>query len=424
MATKLTWHNEKRRAGDIFPCDRNPNVNDDKQFRKLKESIKRDGYVEIIVIDTDGTIVAGAHRHQALMEMGMADREVDVRVPNRKLTKEEFDRYLIASNALKGSWDYSALSKYFAIDTLVESGLSDDDISRAFADALEVRDDDFDTAAEIKKIKTPKTKLGDYYELGPHRLACIDSRDKKAVQKLLGSERIDLVDVDPPFNINWSYKGKNGKYGGSYQDDKSDKEYRIFLESLIGNALSVAKKDTHFLFWGDQNYIGMLQGLYQELGIDHKRVCLWIKNNQNPTPQTAFHKCYEAAVYGTIGKPFLSSSVLNVNEVMNKELGTGNELIDGILDLLDLWLVKRLPGNKYSHPTEKRPSLHEKILRRCSKPGDSVLDLCAGSGSIMVASDQLKRKAFLSEVDPVFCDLIIRRYEKLTGLKAKKIHGN
>ena len=107
---------------------------------------------------------------------------------------------------------------------------------------------------------------------------------------------------------------------------------------------------------------------------------------------------------------------------MNKEVATGNRLIDDIMDLFNIWLIKRLAGNEYQHPTQKPPTLYEKSLRRCSKPGDIILDLCAGSGSLMVACEQLKRTAYLVEIEPIFCQLIVNRYEKLTNTKVKKIN--
>ena len=103
---------------------------------------------------------------------------------------------------------------------------------------------------------------------------------------------------------------------------------------------------------------------------------------------------------------------------MNKEIGTGNRLTDDILDLINIWLVKRVNAQDYEHPTQKPPSLYEKALRRCSKPGDIILDLFAGSGSQMVACEQLKRRIFMCEIEPIFCDLIVERYRRLTGKEA------
>ena len=102
-------------------------------------------------------------------------------------------------------------------------------------------------------------------------------------------------------------------------------------------------------------------------------------------------------------------------------MAVGNRSLDDILDLFNIWLAKRDSAQDYEHPTQKPPTLHEKPLRRCTKPGDIVLDVTAGSGSTMVACEQLKRRAYLAEAEPIFCDVIIARYEALTGQKAVKL---
>ena len=180
-------------------------------------------------------------------------------------------------------------------------------------------------------------------------------------------------------------------------------------------SLSVAKKDLHIFYWSDQRYIWLMQTLYQELGISNKRVCLWVKNGHNPTPTSAFNKCYEPCTYGTKGSPYLSTDKQNLNEVLNKEIGTGNEMLDQIGDI---WAVKRLSGKEYEHATSKPPKLHEKAILRCTRPGDVILDSFLGSGSTLIAGEQLKRRVYGIELEPVFCDLVIKRWEKLTGLKA------
>jgi DNA modification methylase len=119
-------------------------------------------------------------------------------------------------------------------------------------------------------------------------------------------------------------------------------------------------------------------------------------------------------VYGTLGKPFLNNKIKNLHEIQNKEVTTGNRLTDDILDMFNIWLVKRLPSSEYQHPTQKNPTLHEKALRRCTKPGDVVLDLTAGSGSILSACEQLKRTAYLNEMEPVFCQVIINRFKQIS----------
>jgi DNA modification methylase len=235
-----------------------------------------------------------------------------------------------------------------------------------------------------------------------------------------------MVYCDPPYNIDLSYdKGISNKmrYGGKTKDYKTEEEYRQFLLATLGNALCISKPDVHVFCWCDQKFIGLLQSLYPTLGVDFRRVCLWIKKNQNMTPQVAFNKCYEPCVYGVRGKPYLSPSIQNLNEVANKEVGNGNRLIDDIQDMIDLWMCKRLPTVEYEHPTAKPPTLHEKAIRRCTKPGDAILDLFGGSGSTLIAAHQMKRQAFLCEIEPIFCDLIIRRFEAVSGQKVSLLNS-
>lgn len=417
---KLSWHTVEKKISDLVPNIRNARIMSHKQMEDLKQSLLKFDLVELPVADADMTLLAGHQRLVAMKLLGRQNETIPVRVPNRKLTKKEADRYLLSSNRIHGDFDWEKLAENFDVDTLLSSGFDNADIAHVFGE-LEVEDDDFDEEIELKKIKVPTVMLGDLYQLGDHRLLCGDSTDKGTVERLVGKERMDFIDVDPPYGILYSYDGKNGKYGGMEKDDRSPEEYSAFIRALIENAIAVANKHAHYLFWCDERFVYLLQTLYAELGIDSKRLCIWIKNNSMPTPKVSFNKATEFAVYGTIGKPFINTNIKNLTTILNKEIGSGNQGTEDIIDLFNTWLVKRLPGNKYQHPTQKSPTLHEKALRRCTKPGDNLLDLTAGSGSLMVAAEQLKRNAFLCEKDPIFATLILNRYEKLSGLKAKKI---
>jgi len=421
---KLIWHTEKRKINDLIPFDKNPRQLTEKEEKDLKISLERFDLVEIPVIDLNNKILAGHQRIKILQLFGRGQEKIDVRIPNRKLSQKEFKEYLLRSNKNVGSWNMDLL-KEFDIELLMDVGFDDSDLSEIWDENLEIENDEFDTKKEIEKIKSTEIKPGDLYKLGDHYLTCGDASNLDVIKKLTMNKEISALYCDPPFNIALDYnKGIGGKknYGGKTNDNKSDEEYKEFLRKTIKNGLSVGKKDLHIFYYCDQKYIGLIQSLYQELGINSKRVCLWIKNGFNVTPQIAFNKCYEPCVYGTIGKPYLSPNIRNLDEILNKEVDTGNRAIDDILDILDIWLVKRLPGQEYTHPTEKPPSLHEKALKRCTSPGDIVLDLFAGSGSTLIACEQLKRRCCLVEIEPIFNQLIINRYEQFANQKAKKIN--
>ena len=424
MSKKLVWRTEKRLVKNLLPYEKNPRTISEKQIEDLKKSLKKFNLVEIPAVTPDGRIIAGHQRIKVLQLLGRGDEKIDVRVPNRKLTEKEYEQYLLTSNAVTADWDYEKL-KSFDLDLLLDIGFNEEDLSAIWDDHLEIENDDFNIEKALNELKEPKTKPGDIYQLGIHRLICGDTTDPEALRKLFGKEHARIIFSDPIYNISLDYNaglGGNQSYGGKTNDHKTDVEDRAPLKRSLENALSVSEPDTHVFYWCDETYIGLIQDIYRELGIENKRVCLWIKNAQNPTPKVAFNKCYEPCVYGVRGKPHLSKGDQSLNEVLNKEVGTGNRLIDDILDLMDIWLVKRLSGNEYEHPTSKPPTLYQKAIRRCTKPGDIILDGFGGSGSSLIAGEQLKRKVYLVEIEPIFCDVIIKRYETLTGNKAKKLN--
>lgn len=416
MAKKLEWRTERRKVKDLIRYEKNPRTLSETQLEGLKRSLKKFNVAELPCINTDGKVVAGNQRILALSLLGRSEEEIEVRVPSRPLTEAEFRDYLLTSNRSGGSWDFEKLAAEFDLGELLTAGFDSLDLSNIYDDNLEIQDDELDEEEEVEKAKDTDIKQGDYFALGRHRLLCSDATKIESVQKLMGNVKVDLINDDLPFNIGLSYDkgvGNKGKYGGTTNDSKSDAEYETFVKSVMQNALSVAKPDAHVMFWCDERYVWLFQKTYQELGVDSKRLCIWIKDNQSPTPKVAFNKVTEFCVYGTIGKPWLNDKVRNLNEIQNKEITTGNRLTDDILDLFNIWLVKRLPSSEYQHPTQKSPTLHEKALRRCTRPGDVVLDLTAGSGSILSASEQLKRTAYLCEMEPVFCQVIINRFKKL-----------
>lgn len=422
--TPLTWSTEKRIICDLVPHPKNPRTLSEKQQKDIEASITKYNIVEIFAINTDNTVLAGHARLKILIILGRGQEEIDVRVPSRTLTAKECEEYLLRSNKNTGSWDYELL-KSFNTEFLLGIGFDDTDLGHIWDDVLELEDDDFNEAKELEKAKKTDIKVGDRFTLGSHSLICGDSTDESVVKMLVGETKIDTIYSDSPYNISLDYdKGVGNKqsYGGKVDDNKSDTEFRAFTTKTLANGLAVSKKDVHCFWWCDQRYVGMIQSVYQELGIKYKRTTLWIKNGFSPTPQVAFNKCYEPCIYGTIGKPYLSDKQRKLHEIMNTDVGTGNATVDDISDMIDIWLAKRLSGDEYEHPTQKPLTLHERPLLRCTKIGDTVLDLFGGSGSTLLACEQLKRTAFLVELNPIFCQLIINRYEKFTGNKATKLN--
>lgn len=402
----------------------NPRTWDAEAESHLMESLNKFGFCDPVIANgpenRKNILIGGHFRYSCAKKIGLKTIPVVyVNIPDIKKEQE----LNLRLNRNTGSWNYELL-KEFEIDTLLSVGFDDSDLSDIWDNALEVSDDDFKVENELKKIITPKTKIGDKYFLGNHVLICNDSTNPDVIAELTKEKEVSMLYFDSPYNTNLNYNNgisTNGKYGGKVNDNKSPADYKEFVKKIISNGLTIAKNDCHIFEWCDQNYVGMVQNIFEELSIKNKRTCLWIKNNFCMTLQTAFNKATESCCYGTTGSPYISNSDKNLHEILNKEIGVGNNAVDEIMDMLDIWVVKRLAGQDYTHPTEKPVTLHEKPLRRCTKIGDTVLDLFGGSGSTLIACEQMKRRCLTVEISPIFCDLIVRRYELLTGEKAKLI---
>lgn len=407
---------------DLKPATYNPRKISDKQKEELIKSIQQFGLVDPIIVNNHPKrkgIVIGGHQRLAIAKLLVMET---VPVVLLNLTEAKERELNLRLNKNTGDWDLELL-KGFDIDQLLDVGFDETELSDIWSDTLSVEDDGFDVEKAIKAIKKPKAKFGEVYQLGVHRISCNDATDLAAVQVLVGKERMDLVTLDPVYGIGLDYhKGisTKGKYSGAERDQLKGKEYRDFLKTVMKNALEVSRNDVHLYVWNDQRHIGLVQSLIEECGLHNKSVCLWIKNNFTPVPGIAWNKSYEACMYGVRGKPYLNPDVRNLTEVLNKEIDPGNRQIDDVIDLFDLWLVKRLPAQEYQHATQKPLDVYEKPLRRCSKVGANVLDLFSGSGTTLMACEQMKRRAFVMEKDPVFVDVCIQRFEEATGNKAKK----
>ena len=417
---KITWSSATRKLSDLIKNGYNPRSLSENEKRDLEKSIKEFGTVVPVVINIGSRaniIIGGEQRVKVYADLGIDS--IECMVPSRELTLEEEKELNLRLNKNTGSWNEELL-KEFDMSLLLDVGFGDEELQNLFDD-VDVTEDDFDLEKAIKETPVAKVKLGEIYELGKHRLLVGDSTDENQVKELMKDDLADIIFCDPPFNISWEY---GGKYGGEYKDNKSEKEYYDFIDKSIETGRKFSKPDSHFFYWSDPNSIGLTQSLYDKHGIRKRRVCLWIKSNQNCTPKIAWNRLYEPCTYGTIGKPYLNPNFRNANEILNQEVTTGNQVLDELQDMIDLWLVKRDNTQNYLHPTQKPVTLNEKPFKRCSAPLHIVFSGFAGSGSDLIACEELNRVWRGVEKDPIFATIVIDRWEKFTNLKAKKIHEN
>ncbi len=412
--------------GLLKPSTYNPRIFDAKATNDLTRSIKKFGLVEPLLVNSapsrKNILIGGHFRLKVAKDLGYKQ----VPIVYIRIDDLETEKNLnLRLNKNTGSWNYDLL-KEMDLDLLLEVGFGDVELSECWDMDTEVENDDFNVNNEIKKIKKSKVKPGDIYRLGMSKLICGDCLDPEIIKKLMGNERASLVINDPPYNLNVNYQkgigGKRNYTNDELDDNKSPEEYEKFLKTSLQNAMQICKPDAHIFYFCDQAYVGLVQKIYAEMGVKYKRTCIWVKGPFNPTPQISFNKSYEPAVYGIIGKPYISNHLKNLSEILNKDVEPGNRAIDSIIDIFDIWVAKRTPGQLMNHPTQKPLDLYSKPLKRCSKPGDIILDMFCGSGTSLCACEQLKRRAFVCEQDPVFCEVILNRFKKLTGKNYEKIN--
>ena len=302
------------------------------------------------------------------------------------------------------------------------------DIKDPTAD-VEVQEDDFDPDAQpVPTI----CKTGDLWQLGNHRLLCGDSTKAEDVAKLMQGEQADLWLTDPPYNV--SYEGGSGL---TIQNDKqTDDDFDKFLYDAFSNANNVMRNGCPFYVWTAQGHIQMqsMQTL-DKVGIPFRQQLIWRKSSF-VLGHMDYQWIHEPCLYGwkegaahyfikernrtTI---YSDSEEINIDKMKKAEM---QKLLHDILDQKEHVSVIDCPKPQRSadHPTMKPVRLFGYLMQNSSRQHDIILDTFGGSGTTIVAAEQLDRRARLMELDPHYCDVIIARWEKLTGGKAIKINGN
>ncbi|MCB9809350.1 DNA modification methylase [Candidatus Nomurabacteria bacterium] len=425
----LTWSHTTRLVSDLTANGYNPRKISEKEKRDLQDSINEFGRVAPIILNTgsrENIIIGGEQRIHIYADLGHT--EIECMIPSRELTLDEEKELNLRLNHNTGSWDEELL-KDFDMDMLLGVGFGDEELQNIFDD-VELDEDDFDVDRAIKETTEPIVATGEIWQLGQHRLLVGDSTDLELVQKMMDGEQADIVWCDVPYNIGLDYAkgiGGSSSYQGSFSkkdDSKKDTDYLSFLNASMEVTKAIAKDNNHFFYWSDSSYIWMMQTLYAQHDITNKRVCMWVKNNQNPTNKIAFNKVYEPCTYGVCGKPYLNTNMNNVNEILNQEVTTGNQVHDELIDMIDIWIEKRDDVNSYLHPTQKPVTLNEKPFKRCSAPGHIIFSGFAGSGSDLIACETLNRKWRGVEQDPIFATVIIKRWEEYSQSKAIRLYDS
>jgi len=348
----------------------------DPEYEKLKRSIQEFGYVEPIVWNKrTGNIVGGHQRYKVLLDMGM--REVDCVVVDLDETKEK--ALNLALNKIQGDWDYIKLK-----DLLQDLDTGEFDLELTGFDMGEIEDlmTQFHVPGEIVEDEAPEppeepvTKPGDLWILGRHRLLCGDATKAEDVERLMDGKKADMVFTDPPYNI--SYQGVKDKRG-IINDKMSDDDFVGFLQQ------SIMVCDTVYVCCSWQ-YDHLFKQAMTNLGIPPKAMIIWNKVNPAQHLDKYFKQHEIIFYYGKFG---------------------GEKTLRG-----DIWECKRQRNTV--HPTMKPIKLIAMALD--DNPDKKIIyDGFGGSGSTLIACEQLNRICYMMEIDPVYCDVIVQRYINLKG---------
>jgi DNA modification methylase len=438
---KLSWHTEQRKVRDLIPYEANPRKLTEEQARQLQKSIERFNLISIPTIDTDNKLVGGHQRIKTLHVLGRSDEVIDVRVPNRKLTDEEFKEINLRENKNTGEFDFDMLG-FFDEEMLKDVGFSSKELDKITGDDEE-EEDDFDEE-EILALP-PKSKYGDVYECGDHIVMCGDATKEEDVDKLLAGERAAMVFTDPPYNIDYqggmNTHGQNKRKG--IQNDKMSKDsFATFLDGVCTQLNRVSDGAIYICMSSVE--IDTLKKSFEQTGGHFQSFIIWVKNTFTLS-RSDWQNQYEPMLYGwpkgVKNHYFVNwrdegnvwDDIKGVKPVYDGskttiKLGDFHLELDGEItgkicskkECTDIWREKK-PAKSDLHPTMKPIKLVAKAIKASSVRDNIVLDTFAGSGSTLIACEGLGRKCRTMELDPKYVDVIVARWEALTKLKAVKI---
>ena len=412
---------EQIAVGKLRPNPNNARTHSKHQVEQLQRSLREFGAVAPILIDGENNVIAGHGRLMAARAEGWRESPC-VRIEH--LTPEQLRAYALADNRLAemADWDMALVSA--ELTALEEAGF---DISLtgfrredvAFGSSFDVEEDDFDGAAEGGESIS---RSGTVWELGAHLLVCGDGTSVECVNRLLGGERAACVVTDPPYNMNYVGAGR-GKRGPILNDKMPDDAFAAFLTAAYAAAADALVDGGALYAFYKELGSGVFVTALTAAGLTFRQELVWVKN-QPVLGGAKYQNMYEPLVFATKGNSYAvwnggrrERSAIEQVDLMNEE-----ELRAALKASLDQEAtgVLREPKPQKSdlHPTMKPVRLLARLIRNSSNEGDIVLDLFGGSGSTLMACEQMGRRCRMVELDPAFCDVIVRRWEAFTGRKA------
>ena len=443
---------ETRKLADLHPAEYNPRKKltpSDPEYVQIKNSINEFGYADPIVINADGTIIKGHQRCNVMIDLGYTEAEVIVLdIPDKAKEKA----LNIALNKITGKWDNQLLK-----DLLVELDLEGYDFSLTgfHRDELEdliqqldippeASDDNFDPDEEASRIETPESKTGDIWQLGRHKLMCGDATNPNHVAELLDGAKLDLVITDPPYNVDYGaktefleqYLGQEvSRNNSNIQNDKMDNaSFYNFLLAAFQNLNEAMRPGAVIYVFQAESTGTQFRRAYTDAGLKLAQCLIWEKNAFVLGRQD-YQWRHEPILYGWkegAAHYFVNDRTQDtvlLEEEADLKAMKKQELIAFIekifKDYKDQTTVhyEKKPSRNSLHPTMKPIPLVGRLMNNSSQPGWAVGDFFGGSGTTLMAAEQLGRTAYTMESDERNADIIVHRWEQYTGKKAVKLNA-
>lgn len=412
---RTTTKLEMRRVADLIPYARNAREHSEEQIQQLRASLREFGFVAPLLIDTQGNIIAGHGRLMAAQSEGL---ETVPCVLVEHLTDTQRRAYILADNRLaeQASWNADLVSlelqelKDAGFD-LTLTGFDESDI--LLEESADVQEDDY----EPDLPSAPKSRRGQIYQLGRHRLMCGDATNAADVSALMAGAEAQLLLTDPPYNVD--YTGGTGDHMKIENDAQGEDAYCAFLRASLVNAMAALEPGASYYLWHADGAPGWaVRDACRGVGLPVRQCLVWVKQSATLSRQD-YHWQHEPCLHGET-----ELEALECGKTWDDHEACLYGWKDG---RAHLWCSDRKqttvlefdrPTKSQEHPTMKPVRLFGYQIANSTLPEAAVLDLFAGSGTTAIACEQLGRSAYLMETDPRFVDVIVDRWEKFTGQKA------
>lgn len=388
----MKWIETEVKLGDLKPFEQNPRKISKEAFNRLVKSLEEDGYHQRILMNWDNTIVGGHQRIKALKRLGVKNSDlIKVLKPEEELNPDEFLRINIRDNGEFGNYDVDMLANFsIEIEQLIDWGVPEDLFGGMLGEEEIEELEGEDEAPEVDETNVT-TVLGDLWLLGEHRLLCGDSASVTDVEKLMDGHKINLLFTDPPYGINVV---QNKSVGGSKA-----------FGSVRGN--NIIKANKYMPIKNDDSTQVAIDVINICLNLDISIMCIWGANHYaSALPDSQKWIVWDKNTTGNFADCELAWT--NLEGRVQKFTHTWNGLIKASEN-----------NQKRVHPTQKPVALAEWFINEFGDNQSNVLDLFGGSGSTLIACEKTKRKAFLMELEPHYCDVIIKRWQEITGMEAR-----